>query len=771
MEKLKSEDQLLDYIQTRQSEVDATKQTETTRHSEWTGSYGVGTRTSATSTGRNGTVTTLSSGKRPHLGLPLSQVERHDAISCHATGKRNCCAPDDLIRIYVKFPLSGDRLAFWVHRELMIGGALPANAQRNRFTEIFGEREEENAENKTDTAAEQDYLMQLMQQDSLKLRIQELTGIPVKDQKLWYNKIPITNPIASLRRAGIGHGSELMIRCKTRVARRSMNSVDGTRQQLVEDVGESIASSHAHRDKIGKGPEVGYRWYNQSGEHETRRKSLQVEAEKPYVDRISNTSDKSQARKSAESHKRDSYGSAAASDTASSVGGGAGGGSSAGGPAVETNRVITKDYDIDMNLLHKRVSQLPKSDAVFTNRSSVSNASSSRPSDRASRLGQSQYLGRNSSQYNRRSSATSSQRETTQGADDAGGGDTQSTFEHVVARMSEQDKNILRQQFQHDLLRIEHSSPTEQQSNNPCFGRGSLQEQTIYEEEDEPDFGLEALARISAPDNIPAMPGEQFYNHKSIPEEDEEEPAAPPAGIFERISSYFSRGGSNSNSNTPSAPSNAGPQQPPRRRNSTGSNHSGAPSSPTGLLVQQLPENEEFASVTPSSPSMLAYQEDDALSRYVRNSETNLHNRNSDMNVQMNRVSGNANGENKEGNNKPKLSARRSSAAQKLVLGNPNLPTSSTRNSTGFGGMSMSSNGAARRSSQLSGTKPFLIMPKMHFNPQPKLFEAPKIVYESPLYFDDFSLGDKRFHDGGHGDAFARVREKVLGIPMLDRAV
>ena len=55
------------------------------------------------------TVTTLASGKRPHLGLPLSQVERHDAISCHATGKRSSCAGDDLIRIYVKFPLSGDR--------------------------------------------------------------------------------------------------------------------------------------------------------------------------------------------------------------------------------------------------------------------------------------------------------------------------------------------------------------------------------------------------------------------------------------------------------------------------------------------------------------------------------------------------------------------------------------------------------------------------------------------------------------------------------------
>ncbi len=44
-----------------------------------------------------------------HMGVPLDSLERHEPISCHATGKRNSCAPDDQIRIYVKFPMSGDR--------------------------------------------------------------------------------------------------------------------------------------------------------------------------------------------------------------------------------------------------------------------------------------------------------------------------------------------------------------------------------------------------------------------------------------------------------------------------------------------------------------------------------------------------------------------------------------------------------------------------------------------------------------------------------------
>ena len=42
-----------------------------------------------------------------------------------------------------------------------------------------------------------------MKEDSLKIRVQNLTGVPVADQKIWYNKLPITDGRHSLRRLGI----------------------------------------------------------------------------------------------------------------------------------------------------------------------------------------------------------------------------------------------------------------------------------------------------------------------------------------------------------------------------------------------------------------------------------------------------------------------------------------------------------------------------------------------------------------------------------------
>ena len=45
---------------------------------------------------------------------------------------------DEQIRIYIKFPMSGDRLALWVHRELPIGGVVPEK-QKNCFQELWKE--------------------------------------------------------------------------------------------------------------------------------------------------------------------------------------------------------------------------------------------------------------------------------------------------------------------------------------------------------------------------------------------------------------------------------------------------------------------------------------------------------------------------------------------------------------------------------------------------------------------------------------------------------
>ena len=45
-----------------------------------------------------------------HLQVPLKSLERHEPIACHATGRRSSCAGDEEIRIYLKFPMSGDRI-------------------------------------------------------------------------------------------------------------------------------------------------------------------------------------------------------------------------------------------------------------------------------------------------------------------------------------------------------------------------------------------------------------------------------------------------------------------------------------------------------------------------------------------------------------------------------------------------------------------------------------------------------------------------------------
>ena len=57
-----------------------------------------------------GSLTSNSSFKRnSHMGIPLNKVGRDEPIACHTTGKRSACASDDQIRVYVKFPMSGDR--------------------------------------------------------------------------------------------------------------------------------------------------------------------------------------------------------------------------------------------------------------------------------------------------------------------------------------------------------------------------------------------------------------------------------------------------------------------------------------------------------------------------------------------------------------------------------------------------------------------------------------------------------------------------------------
>mmetsp|Transcript_22230 Transcript_22230/g.56083 ORF Transcript_22230/g.56083 Transcript_22230/m.56083 type:complete len:907 (-) Transcript_22230:285-3005(-) len=901
IEQLKSDTSLLDYIQARQSQGQTEEQAKTDlvefakpRSSELSaknsyppassssnppGGWNASTDTSgnrlserrSSSTRQQSssqysadytTVTTLASGKRPHLGLPLSQVERHDAISCHATGKRSSCATDDLIRIYVKFPLSGDRLAFWVHRELMLGGTLPQPAERNRFTEIFGEADEK--ENKSDALTEHAYLVHLMQQDSLKLRIEELTGIPVKDQKLWYNKIPLSNPIASLRRAGIGHGSELMIRCKTRVARRSMNSVDGTRLANAEQGGNSSTTTatqdevESHVDRLSKNPQHGYRWYTQSGEQEIRRKSVQ-EHDTRVLDRISSASEKSQARQSAESHKRDSHtdenqsqpspgdgggGSVAKEGRNSGNSGSAGGRGSNGGRASTT---ITKDYDIDMNLLHKRVSNLPKHDAVFTNRSSTQYASrasgerDSRVSRLESQIGFSSGSGTEDASDKRdsargRGSEASQARETTQEStasvlpgNNPSSFAPSSAFEEVFSRLSQKEKEHLREQFKHDLLRVERSSPVEPSSANTdqilssnhyvqqsifSGARETVQEDTIYETQEEYEEidsddvipRLDDNARISMPEAvasgssqpnvIPFSAGTNLQAaHNMMPNMKEKPPTLMNNGnnFLGKLTNFFA--------GSPTAAGSAAAEQ------------EGTATSAGGGF--------DFASVTPSSPSLLVSSadaggappagaghnngninlntpaaEDDALSRYVqRHSSKASYNvqpqspANLDVDLSANRkerrssvVSGSGAAE-----VKPRRSS--SSAMQKLILKNPGWspmpPSSAGSDGGGAGGGGLpapsrisdhilntrtsamsSQTQSQRRSSMTTNTKPFLIMPKMHFNPMPKLFEAPKIVYESPLYFDNFGT-NQGYKDGGHGDAFARVREKVLGIPVL----
>jgi len=59
--------------------------------------------------------------------------------------------------------------------------------------------------------------------------------------------------------------------------------------------------------------------------------------------------------------------------------------------------------------------------------------------------------------------------------------------------------------------------------------------------------------------------------------------------------------------------------------------------------------------------------------------------------------------------------------------------------------------------------QPFTIMPKMQFSEKPKLLHAApsQITLDKGMRFENF-LGDGRYRDGGHGDAFARVREKFI---------
>ncbi|CAD7931269.1 unnamed protein product [Amoebophrya sp. A25] len=823
LEQLKSDKQLLDYIESRRSENAAasddavSKEASTVQPAAWTASSTTVQQrslpqqsTEATSRSKNSeqTVTTLANGKRPHLGLPLAQLERHDAISCHATGKRSCCASDDLIRMYVKFPLSGDRLAFWVHRELMIGGALP-KTQSNRFTDVYGERDERK-QPANDTAAEYEYLMQLMTEDSLKLRVQKLTGIPVEHQKLWYNKTMLGNPISSLRRAGIGHGSEVMIRCKTRVARKSMfgdrgvPALEGTK---MDGMGEQLLQ--------GAAPAVGYRWYNKSGDSVVRERTLASESEdRLYLDRVSNTSERSSnARKSQESHKRDSI------DTA-------------GGHGDGSVRTITKDYDIDCNLLHKRISQIPKTDAIYVNQSSVRYSSV-----RGSMLGHSQYIGaRDSTATTGRDSAAAREsamaresaiarlsagdRETTQ----EDGTVTSGTFEQVVSRLSQKDKDILRQQFNAELKRAEQSSPLEDESylskGGPlqqyyyysdtgaadagnmtegaetermvvsvckskekhymillqgvffCFkvsfstttpkkstayflirfsksrrirnfnhspfilqertedvdaspsrvqaGRSSVQQDYAhyYDEGalgDEENEATEPLSRSRARISTGAA-GVGPYSARS--EEPREQPTdtvgAAVSGIIGRLSSYFS---------------------PSKKRGSYGTTQEGRVSS------SAVEAEESFQGVAPAAgpSSVVEIEGDDALAQYVRNS--------SSAGAQPEAAAAEPAG--------PQGAAARTSGQR------ASWTVGSYRGMTQ--GTTMTQRSSRTRSSMTNHTTPFLIMPKMQFHGGPKLFDpANKLTYDSPLYFDNFS-DHHSFRDGGHGDAFARVRERVLG--------
>lgn len=72
--------------------------------------------------------------------IRLPMLPRADAIPCQMTGKRNLCAPDTYIRIYLSLSGSGHKVQLWVHPDLTVG---PKRASKDRFHAIWGQDAEE----------------------------------------------------------------------------------------------------------------------------------------------------------------------------------------------------------------------------------------------------------------------------------------------------------------------------------------------------------------------------------------------------------------------------------------------------------------------------------------------------------------------------------------------------------------------------------------------------------------------------------------------------
>ncbi len=275
-------------------------------------------------------------------------------------------------------------IAFWVHRDLQVGGIVSkektTNQKSNRFGDIFDFSEDDSTSSslyggggssKTETELWEDKMLGSMRMDSLKQRICQLTHIPISHQKLWHNKTLMSNPVATLRCCGVGHGSELLIRCRTQVQRFSSS---GTRLPQINATAGGI-----HETTVGahKPPPKGYRWYNMQGigGGENRSSGMYsgqgsasgsgssfggvMEFGNPAEE--NSTTRESAATNGGRSRTQQSFMSQNAScghnnslSSSSSTGVTGGGGQSSR---------ITKEYDINCTLLSRKVLSIPAADA------------------------------------------------------------------------------------------------------------------------------------------------------------------------------------------------------------------------------------------------------------------------------------------------------------------------------------------------------------------------------------------------------------------------
>lgn len=151
--------------------------------------------------------------------------ERHDTVPCSRTWRRCVGTADDKVRIYLRFPATGDTITAKVSTDLRIGPPSTSperpdyrrklrgmkifsrKSQVTSFTDFSGGSTSATAATRlTQTSSSKEE-----ERDSLRDHIFRLTGLKPCDQRLLFNRETLVNDNSSLRDYGIGHGDSVLV--------------------------------------------------------------------------------------------------------------------------------------------------------------------------------------------------------------------------------------------------------------------------------------------------------------------------------------------------------------------------------------------------------------------------------------------------------------------------------------------------------------------------------------------------------------------------------